>query len=187
MIGSLPVMVMAASVEASGTLGSPIAWSFVAAALVFGGIFFMVAIVKAFTRQTTGWIVTAVVSAIVALIGLYGAISMSAKAATRLVQEQKERRPAVKVGSEPQAAAGDPVGRIRQIVVDHLGALPQDVTPQARFIEDLGAEDQDVFEILAEIEGELGIEIPEEDAASMFTLGDVVGYLEKKRNKVETE
>jgi acyl carrier protein len=186
--GSLLAMVMAATLEASEALGSPIAWTLVAAALVFGGIFFIVAIVKAFTRQTTGWILAAVVSGVVALIGLFGAISMSAKAATRLVQAKKEqdarkKRSAPvsrKLNPAPEQAAGDVQGRIRSIVVEQLGLKPEQVTREARFIEDLGADSLDLVELVMATEEEFEISIPDEEAERIRTIGELLRYVEEQ-------
>ena len=329
MTGSLPAMVAAAALETSQALGSPIAWGFVAAALIFGGIFFMVAIVKAFTRQTTGWIVAAVVSGIIALIGLFGAISLSAKAATKLVKAKREEGlrkkrmasadgkvrlevpgtwkempelnedasiragdeirnqyvivirnpkmdfdatlsefedsasgimmanlqkvetaepeeihigelPAIRrrftavtrnvrlvyystavetskafyqvliwtlpsreteakevfdgiinsftsdegppvpgnMGREPKMEAGDIHGRIRRIVVEQLGLKPDLVTPEARLVEDLGADSLDFVELVMATEEEFGISIPDEEAEKIRTIGELLRYIE---------
>lgn len=86
MVGSLPAM-LAATTE---SLVSPIAVIFLAAALILGGGIFIVAIIKAFTKQTTGWIVAAVVSAIVALIGLFGSIGLAANAVGKIAKAKKE-------------------------------------------------------------------------------------------------
>lgn len=181
---------MVAALEAGQALGSPIAWGFVAAALVFGGIFFIVAIVKAFTRQTTGWIAAAVVSGTLALIGLFGAISMSAKAAARLVQAKKEqdsrkRRPAPESRKKipaPKVEAADVQNRILRIVTGQLGLKPDKITSEARFIEDLGADSLDLVELVMATEEEFEISIPDEDAEKIHTVGELTRYVEGKGN-----
>lgn len=330
MAGSLAAMV-AAAIETGQTLISPIAWGSMAAALIFGGVVFMVAIIKAFTKQTTAWIITAVVSAVVALIGLFGSISLAAKAVTKLAKEKKEEgerkkrvasadgkfrlevpgnwkempglneAAAISVGNEfkeqyamvienpkmdfegnlpefedavsgmvignlekaesgdpekgsigefpamrrrftgvadnirvvyhsaavetktgfyqiltwttpsresaakavfeevinsftsddgppgpgdaspePKVEAGDIEGRIRLIVVDQLGLKPEQVTPEARFIEDLGADSLDTVELVMATEEEFEISIADEDAEKIRTIGDLVRYVEAK-------
>lgn len=327
MAGSLAAMV-AAAIETGQTLISPIAGGSMAAALIFGGVVFIVAIIKAFTKQTTGWIITAVVSAVVALIGLFGSISLAAKAVTKLAKEKKEegeRRKRVAsadgkfrlevpgnwkempglneaasisagnefkeqyvmvienpktdfegtlaefedavsgmvIGNLEKAESGDPEkasigkfpairrrftgvadnirvvyhsaavetktgfyqiltwttpsresaakavfeevinsftsddgppgpgddspqskgdieGRIRLIVVDQLGLKPEQVTPEARFIEDLGADSLDTVELVMATEEEFEISIADEDAEKIRTIGDLVRYVEAK-------
>ena len=57
------------------------------------------------------------------------------------------------------------------------------MTPQASFIEDLGADSLDTVELVMALEEEFGIEIPDEDAEKMSTVGDAMKYIEEKSSK----
>ncbi len=70
--------------------------------------------------------------------------------------------------------------RIREIIADQLGVEVDKVTPEAKFIEDLGADSLDVVELIMAFEEEFGIEIPDEDAEKIQTVGDVINYLKEK-------
>lgn len=75
------------------------------------------------------------------------------------------------------AAAAD---KVKEIVADELSVDAGIVTPQARFVEDLGADSLDVVELVMRFEEEFEIEIPDEDAEKITTVGDAVTYIEKK-------
>jgi acyl carrier protein len=68
--------------------------------------------------------------------------------------------------------------RVKQIIVDQLGVAMEQVTPEASFIDDLGADSLDTVELVMALEEEFGIEIPDEDAEKMTTVADAVKYLE---------
>ena len=68
--------------------------------------------------------------------------------------------------------------RIKKIVVDQLGVKPDQVTPEAKFIEDLGADSLDTVELVMALEEEFGNEIPDEEAEKLTTVGDVIQYIE---------
>jgi acyl carrier protein len=70
--------------------------------------------------------------------------------------------------------------RIRDIIVNELGVEPSKVTAEASFVEDLGADSLDTVELVMAFEEEFGIEIPDEDAEKMETVGDAMKYLEEK-------
>jgi len=70
--------------------------------------------------------------------------------------------------------------KIKSIIAEQLGVKPEEVTPQASFIEDLGADSLDTVELVMALEEEFGIEIPDEDAEKMATVGDAVKYIEEK-------
>ncbi len=70
--------------------------------------------------------------------------------------------------------------KVKEIVADELSVDPGIVTPQARFVEDLGADSLDVVELVMRFEEEFEIEIPDEDAEKIATVGDAVNYIEKK-------
>ena len=70
--------------------------------------------------------------------------------------------------------------RVRDIIVNELGVEPSKVTSEASFVEDLGADSLDTVELVMAFEEEFGIEIPDEDAEKMESVGDAVKYLEQK-------
>ena len=70
--------------------------------------------------------------------------------------------------------------KVTEIVADELSVDAGIVTPQARFVEDLGADSLDVVELVMRFEEEFEIEIPDEDAEKIATVGDAVTYIEKK-------
>ncbi|MCG8513395.1 MAG: acyl carrier protein [Halanaerobiales bacterium] len=65
------------------------------------------------------------------------------------------------------------------IVVEELGVDPEEVTPEASFIDDLGADSLDVVELVMAFENEFDIEIPDEDAEKIKTVQDAVDYIEE--------
>ena len=69
--------------------------------------------------------------------------------------------------------------RVRDLIVDQLGVSPDEVKREASFIDDLGADSLDTVELIMAFEEEFGIEIPDEDAEKMSTVGDAIEYLEK--------
>jgi acyl carrier protein len=70
--------------------------------------------------------------------------------------------------------------KVKEIIVNELGVEPEKVTPQASFVEDLGADSLDTVELVMAFEEEFGIEIPDEDAERLQTVGDAIRYLEQK-------
>lgn len=70
--------------------------------------------------------------------------------------------------------------RIRGIVVDLLGVQPEEVTPEARFREDLKADSLDLVELIMAFEEEFGGEISDEDAQQITTVGEAVAYVEER-------
>ncbi|WP_163653878.1 acyl carrier protein [Listeria sp. PSOL-1] len=69
--------------------------------------------------------------------------------------------------------------KVADIIVDRLGVDKEKVTLQASFAEDLGADSLDVVELIMELEDEFGIEISDEEAEKMSTVGDAVKYIEE--------
>jgi acyl carrier protein len=69
-------------------------------------------------------------------------------------------------------------GRVKEIIAERLGIDPDKVTEDDNFIDNLGADSLDTVELAMSFEDEFGCEIPEEAADSMFTVGDVIKFLE---------
>ncbi|PIQ88571.1 MAG: acyl carrier protein [Candidatus Omnitrophica bacterium CG11_big_fil_rev_8_21_14_0_20_42_13] len=70
--------------------------------------------------------------------------------------------------------------KVKSIIAEQLGVKVEEVTPQASFIDDLGADSLDTVELVMALEEEFGIEIPDEDAEKMSTVGDAIKYIEEK-------
>lgn len=69
---------------------------------------------------------------------------------------------------------------VKRIIVDKLGVGEDEVTPEASFTNDLGADSLDTVELIMEFEKEFDISIPDEDAEKIQTVGDAIKYLEDK-------
>ena len=70
--------------------------------------------------------------------------------------------------------------KITEIIVEQLGVKPEEVVPEASFVDDLGADSLDTVELVMALEEEFGIEIPDEDAEKIQTVGDAIRYIEEK-------
>ncbi len=73
--------------------------------------------------------------------------------------------------------------KLREIVIDQLGVNEEEVTNEASFQEDLGADSLDVVELVMQIEEEWGLEIPDEDAERILTFQDALNYIEDRVTK----
>jgi acyl carrier protein len=71
--------------------------------------------------------------------------------------------------------------RVKDIIVEQLGVKPEQVTPEAKFIEDLGADSLDTVELVMALEEEFGNEIPDEQAEKLQSVGDVIKYVEEQQ------
>ena len=69
--------------------------------------------------------------------------------------------------------------KIKNIIVEQLGVTEAQVTREASFIDDLGADSLDIVELVMAIEEEFDIEIPDSDAEKVVTVGDVVNYIKE--------
>ena len=72
--------------------------------------------------------------------------------------------------------------QVKKIVVDHLGIDEEKVIPEAKFIDDLGADSLDTVELVMAFEEEFGSEISDSDAEKILTVGDAVKFIENKAN-----
>ncbi len=70
--------------------------------------------------------------------------------------------------------------RVSAIIVEQLGVTKEELTPQASFIDDLGADSLDIVELVMAMEEEFDIEIPDDDAEKIQTIQDVVSYVKRK-------
>ncbi|WP_410208149.1 acyl carrier protein [Fusobacterium sp.] len=70
--------------------------------------------------------------------------------------------------------------KIREIVVEQLGVEPEQVVPEANFVEDLGADSLDTVELIMAFEEEFDVEIPDTDAEKIKTVQDVIDYINNK-------
>lgn len=70
--------------------------------------------------------------------------------------------------------------KVKEVIVDKLGAEEDKITMEASFVDDLGADSLDTVELIMELEEEFGIEIPDEDAENMTTVGAAVEYIQTK-------
>lgn len=73
--------------------------------------------------------------------------------------------------------------RVRKIIAEQLDVSPDQVTPEARLIDDLGADSLDAVELIMALEEEFGHDIPDEQAEKLQTVGDVIKYIEELEEK----
>lgn len=78
--------------------------------------------------------------------------------------------------------ADDIFATVQKITVEKLGVKPEEVTLEARFSEDLGADSLDVVELVMNLEDECGVDIPDDDVGGLKSVGDVVDYITKRKN-----
>ena len=69
--------------------------------------------------------------------------------------------------------------RVKDIICEQLGVKPDQVVPSAKFIVDLGADSLDTVELVMALEEEFGIEVPDEQAEKLQSVGDVIKYVEE--------
>jgi len=74
----------------------------------------------------------------------------------------------------------DNLTKIKEIIIDKLGVEESKITPEARFLEDLGADSLDTVELIMQFEEEFDIEISDEDAEGLTTVGNSIDYINSK-------
>ena len=72
--------------------------------------------------------------------------------------------------------------KVKSIIVDQLGVTEDQVTPEAKFIDDLGADSLDTVELVMAFEDEFGISVPDEEAEKLTSVGAVYEYIDAKQN-----
>ena len=75
--------------------------------------------------------------------------------------------------------------KVKGIISEQLGVKKEEIKPESSFIDDLGADSLDTVEVVMALEEEFGIEIPDEDAEKITTVGDAVKYIDDKLSKKE--
>lgn len=70
--------------------------------------------------------------------------------------------------------------KIKSVIAEQLGVKPEEVTEQAKFVDDLGADSLDTVELVMALEEEYGVEIPDEDAEKLVSVGDAIKYIDEK-------
>ena len=72
--------------------------------------------------------------------------------------------------------------KVKDIIIDKLGAEDDKITESASFMDDLGADSLDTVELIMELEEEFGLEIPDEEAEGLLSVGQAVDYISNKLN-----
>ncbi|NOZ76013.1 MAG: acyl carrier protein [FCB group bacterium] len=72
--------------------------------------------------------------------------------------------------------------KVKEVIIDKLGVEESKIVSEASFVDDLGADSLDTVELIMELEEEFGIEIPDDDAEKITTVGLAVEYIESKQN-----
>jgi|YelNatPaOPRAMG01_1025707.scaffolds.fasta_scaffold04309_6 acyl carrier protein len=74
----------------------------------------------------------------------------------------------------------DVANRVKEIIAEQLMVDPEEITEESTFVDDLGADSLDRVELIMEFEEEFGIEIPDEDAEKISTVGEAIAYIERR-------
>jgi len=75
--------------------------------------------------------------------------------------------------------------KVKEIIAEQLGVKKEEIRPESSFVDDLGADSLDTVEIVMALEEEFGIEIPDEDAEKISTVGEAIQYIENKVKEKE--
>jgi acyl carrier protein len=76
----------------------------------------------------------------------------------------------------------DILAKVKELVVEKLGVEESEIVPEARFIEDLGADSLDTVELIMKFEEEFSLNIPEDEAEKLRTVQDAVDYIKKNKS-----
>ena len=85
-----------------------------------------------------------------------------------------------KTNQEREVKMSEIADKVKSIVVEQLGVSEDSVTPEAKFVEDLGADSLDQVELVMALEEAFGAEIPDEEAEKLTTVGDAIAFIEEK-------
>ena len=72
--------------------------------------------------------------------------------------------------------------KVKSIIVEQLGVDAEEVTPEASFTDDLGADSLDIVELVMAFEEEFGIEVPDDEAEKLNAVGEIIDYVEKSQS-----
>ena len=78
--------------------------------------------------------------------------------------------------------ADNTAAKVKAIIINELGVDPEKVTNDASFVDDLGADSLDTVELVMAFEEEFTIDIPDEDAEQMHTVGEAIAYIQKRED-----
>ena len=78
--------------------------------------------------------------------------------------------------------ADNTAAKVKEIIINELGVDPEKVTNDASFVDDLGADSLDTVELVMAFEEEFTIDIPDEDAEQMHTVGEAIAYIQKRED-----
>jgi len=76
--------------------------------------------------------------------------------------------------------------KVKDIISEQLGVKKEEIKPESSFIDDLGADSLDTVEVVMALEEEFGIEIPDEEAEKITTVGEAIKYIEEKTGKTKS-
>ncbi|MFN3966230.1 MAG: acyl carrier protein [Endomicrobiia bacterium] len=79
--------------------------------------------------------------------------------------------------------SNDIEAKVKEIIVERLGVDPSEITPQAHFVNDLGADSLDTVELVMAFEEEFGMEIPDEEAEKIQTVGQAIEYIKSHQQQ----
>jgi acyl carrier protein len=82
-----------------------------------------------------------------------------------------------------ETTMSDVEAKVKEIIVEQLSVNADDVVPEAKFIEDLGADSLDTVELVMALEEEFGLDIPDEEAEKIRTVGDAIAYINEKQQE----
>src|SRR4026208_735227 len=104
-----------------------------------------------------------------------------------LRREARSDKEDLRMGKEAGKSMATVDERVKKIIGEQLGVEEDEVTPEASFVEDLGADSLDTVELVMALEEEFGIEIPDEDAKKITRGKEAVEYIEKQGEKAQKE